>query len=634
MLLRCTTSHSQTPRLTQQLLVRSLSNNNHTTNCFTTRSRFLHNNSSTTTDPDPDPSSSIKLRFAPSPTGFLHLGGLRTVLYNYLLAKKYSKKGKWVLRIEDTDQQRYVKGSVESLLKTLKWAGLDFDQGPGKEEDKEGGSVGPYFQSQRSEIYNKHLEPLLNSGKAYHCFCTPERLTKTRKMLQKQRGGVNGYDRKCLGLSREQVEEKLNNGEQSISSSEKLVQEDLIYDSIIYEDLPIEDFVLRKSDGLPTYHFANVIDDYEMGITHVLRGEEWLPSTPKHLQLYKSLNLEPPKFAHLPLMVNPDGSKLSKRTGDVKVEDYIEKGYEPDALLNFVALLGWSPQSQSSTTPTPTPESQATDLLSVSQLIEKFSLKGINKNRPTLQQGKLDWLNRNHIKMKLFDQDNKDGTAEEKRKDLANRVRNIIEKDLVGVQEEEGVLNQEYLLAVVDALKDRLHTIKDIPTLGRYFFLSPDYNSTSCRKLYKSSIKDSKLYREVLSAAIPIISSLPSSLFSRSLSLLETPTIEQQLLVSLSSISIVTPSPSQSPSPNSTSTNLEGEGEGTVDSDSSRQKASQVMSPLRHCLTGQKVGSSIASTVRVLGREETLKRLKNAIESSLKQEQEQEQQSEEEEKEN
>ncbi|GAA5995845.1 hypothetical protein JCM5350_008201 [Sporobolomyces pararoseus] len=589
--------------------------------------RFLHSSPrlrcpSTSTSSSTRESSPIKLRFAPSPTGFLHLGGLRTALYNHLLARKHHK-GKWVLRIEDTDQTRYVEGAVESLLKTLKWAGLDYDQGPGKEtaEDR-----GPYFQSQRADFYNKHLQPLLDSGKAYHCFCTPERLSQTRKLLQKQgKKNVSGYDRKCLGLSFQEVREKLNKGEQSIvrfkSSSEKLVQQDLIYDSIVYDSLPIEDFVLRKSDGLPTYHFANVVDDYEMGITHVLRGEEWLPSTPKHLQLYKALKFPVPKFAHLPLMVNPDGSKLSKRTGDVKVEDYIEKGYEPDALLNFVALLGWSPQSISSLSEKEKEKgdnndnSQATDLLSISQLIERFSLEGINKNRPTLQQGKLDWLNRNHIKMKLFDQENSEGGSEERRKDLALRVRRVIEEDL-GVKDNEEVLKEEYLLAVVDALKDRLHTIKDIPSLGRYFFLSPDYSSPSAQKLYNSSIKDPKLYREILSAAIPIVSSLPSALFSRSLSISETPTIEQQLLVSLSSISIATPSPDNN------SVQEEGEGGGVVVVDSARQKASQVMSPLRHCLTGQKVGSSIAATVRVLGRERTKERLEKAIEWSLKQQQE------------
>ncbi|GAA5897486.1 glutamate--tRNA ligase MSE1 [Sporobolomyces salmoneus] len=572
---------------------------------FSTQSRL----SCPSTSPPPS-DRPPKLRFAPSPTGFLHLGGLRTALYNHLLARKLG--GEWVLRVEDTDHTRYVEGAVKSLLRTLKWAGLEYDQGPGKEQ----AGQGPYFQSQRAEIYNRYLEPLLAEGKAYHCFCSPERLAQTRKMLQTQgKKHTSGYDRKCLGLTKEEVEEKLGKGEQSIvrfkSSSEKLVQEDLIYDSITYESLPIEDFVLRKSDGLPTYHFANVVDDYSMGITHVLRGEEWLPSTPKHLQLYRALSLPAPKFAHLPLLVNPDGSKLSKRTGDVSVENYIEKGFEPEALLNFVALLGWSPQhsvtSHSTTLTTTANEttetgkednSQASDLLSIRELIEKFSLGGINKNRPTLQQGKLEWLNRNHVKMKLFSEEE---GAEERRNDLAKRVKEVVLREL-GKEDEvrEEVLREEYLLAVVDALKDRLHTINDIPALGRYFFLPPSYDTPVSQKLYKSM--NPQTYRDTLSAALPILSSLPSHLFSRSLSPTETPSIEQDLLVSLSSISIATPSPSQA-----------GE---AVDS---RKKASQVMSPLRHCLTGQKVGASVAGTVRVLGREETRRRLEGALEWSRRQ---------------
>ncbi|GAA6011111.1 hypothetical protein JCM11491_006731 [Sporobolomyces phaffii] len=567
-----------------------------------------------------------KLRFAPSPTGFLHLGGLRTALYNHLLARKLGAE--WVLRVEDTDQTRYVEGAVESLLRTLKWAGLDYDEGPGKD-----GGNGPYFQSQRAEIYNRYLEPLLSSGKAYHCFCSPERLAHTRKLLQKQGQKNQSYDRKCLGLTRDQVEAKLAQGEQSISSSSKLVQEDVIYDSITYDSLPIEDFVLRKSDGLPTYHFANVVDDYEMGITHVLRGEEWLPSTPKHLQLYEALDLPKPLFAHLPLLVNPDGSKLSKRTGDVKVEDYIEKGYEPSALLNFVALLGWSPQSSASSTSTPdsqhppsapstsssssssstpatesesNPNSSASDLLPLSKLISAFSLEAINKNRPTLQNGKLDWLNRNHVKMKLFDQESENEGANARRRDLAERVAAVVKKEL----EIEGS-DEEYLLAVVDALKDRLHTINDIPSLGRYFFLSPDYDTAVSTKLYRSM--DPQVYRDTLTAALPILSSLPSSLFSRELSISTTPTLESQLLQSLSAISIATPALEGT-------TTSDGGRSPSVDA---RKKASQVMSPLRHALTGQKVGASVAGTVRVLGRDETKARFERAIAWSLERDKEQ-----------
>jgi len=539
-------------------------------------------------------------------------------------------------------------------LKTLEWAGLNFDKGkslslslslyhsyrllnsglhcvigPGKQDSSSEG--GPYFQSQRKAIYDKHLQTLIDSEKAYHCFCTPERLTKVRKVLQKQ-GGAISYDRKCLGLTKRQVDEKLSNGEKSvirfnssssISKNDKFVQKDLIYDEIVYEKgLPIEDFVLRKTDGLPTYHFASVVDDHSMKITHVLRGEEWLPSTPKHLQLYKALQWRPPLFGHLPLLVNPDGSKLSKRTGDVAVEKYIEKGYEPSALLNFVALLGWSPQ-HTTTINNEEGESQATatatDLLPLNRLIEQFSLSGINKNRPTLQQGKLDWLNRNHIKMKLFDRESQ-AEAEETRRDLTNRLRKVLinelfEKDEIvttsSSSEEDVLSSDEYLLAVIDTLKDRLHTIKDIPSLGRYFFIAPNYDSKTSIQIYsKSMMKDSKLYREILSHAIPIISSLPNELFSRELSLEKTPKLEQELLVSLSSISIVSPSPS----PSST---VDAKGAELEDKEISRKKASQIMSPLRHALTGQKVGASVAATVRVLGRDETKRRFERAIQWSL-----------------
>ncbi|GAA5825147.1 hypothetical protein JCM10212_006273, partial [Sporobolomyces blumeae] len=224
---------------------------------------------SVSTEPNRPSTRPLKLRFAPSPTGFLHLGGLRTALYNHLVARKHNAK--WVLRIEDTDQTRFVPGAVESLLRTLEWAKLEFDEGPGKD-----GGNGPYFQSQRKQVYDRYLEPLIEQGKAYHCFCTPERLARTRKMLQKQ-GKHEGYDRKCLALEPREVKDKLDKGEKSIvrfkSSSKGLTQPDLIYDAITYDSLPMEDFVLRKSDGLPTYHFANVVDDWEMGITHVLRGE-------------------------------------------------------------------------------------------------------------------------------------------------------------------------------------------------------------------------------------------------------------------------------------------------------------------------------------------------------------------------
>ncbi|GAA6046983.1 hypothetical protein JCM3770_003463 [Rhodotorula araucariae] len=531
----------------------------------------------------PEPPRPPKLRFAPSPTGYLHLGGLRTALYNHLLARKLG--GKWVLRVEDTDQTRYVEGAVESLLGTLGWAKLDFDEGPGK-----GGPNEPYFQSQRREVYDRYLEPLIESGKAYHCFCTPERLAETRKRLQKQ-GSHEGYDRRCLGLSQDEVKERLENGERNIvrfkSSSAPLTQEDLIYDPIHYDTLPLEDFVLRKSDGLPTYHFANVVDDFEMGITHVLRGEEWLPSTPKHLQLYDALGLPRPKFAHLPLLVNSDGSKLSKRAGDVRVEDYIARGYEPEALLNFVALMGWSPQSSSSsfTSPHspegPSPNSSATrdtlneEVLPLPALIRAFSLEGVNKNRATMQAAKLDFLNRAHIRLKLADAGVGGG-----RQDVTRRTAAVVKGKWPGLDGERA--GEAYIAQVLDALKDRIYTVLDVPSLGAYFFHPPGYDSALATQLFKSVA--SAVHRDSLTAARAALAAAPS------------------------------PFPSPFRESDGTGVELDTSAlrevlDTLVQARGGKKKAKEVMNPLRWALTGQKVGAGVVDVIAVLRREEVLRRL-------------------------
>ncbi|GAA6000601.1 glutamate--tRNA ligase MSE1 [Rhodotorula paludigena] len=547
---------------------------------FSSSSRSLCPSSSS------QPAKTPKLRFAPSPTGYLHLGGLRTALYNHLLARKLG--GKWVLRIEDTDQTRYVEGAVESLLGTLKWAKLDFDEGPGV-----GGPNEPYFQSQRKDVYDRYLDPLIASGKAYHCFCTPERLAAMRKRLQKE-GSHEGYDRRCLGLSADEVKERLEKGERNIvrfkSFSGALKQEDLIYDAIHYDSLPLEDFVLRKSDGLPTYHFANVVDDYEMGVTHVLRGEEWLPSTPKHLQLYDALGLPRPQFAHLPLLINPDGSKLSKRAGDVKVEDYIAKGYEPEALLNFVALMGWSPQSSSSSSPSPA-SSAATDsssaatvaasneeVLPLADLIAAFSLEGVNKNRATMQSAKLDFLNRAHLRLKLADTSPGGGRA-----DVAKRAREVVRgkwPELEGSVERKRLLEEEYLARVVDALKDRIHTLLDIPSLGAYFFHPPVYDSALATQLYKTVSPDA--HAESLRSASTALDALPSSAFT-SPSAAKTPSVKH----TLDELVLARPG--------------------------GKRAAKEVMNPLRWALTGQKVGAGVTDVVAVLGKEEVLRRIEAAL---------------------
>ena len=271
-------------------------------------------------------SEKIRVRLAPSPTGYLHVGGLRTALYNYLFAKK--NNGTFILRIEDTDRNRYVEGAVEKLIKALKWAGLHYDEGP-----EVGGEFGPYFQSQRLDIYKKYADELIAKGKAYYCFCSPERLKSLREEQEKQKLPQAKYDKHCLHLSKLEVEKNLsasipNVVRLNIEQNQLIKFDDLIRGHVEFESNNVDDQILIKGDGYPTYHLANVVDDHLMKITHVIRGEEWLSSTPKHVLLYDSFGWDRPKFAHLPLLLNPDRSKLSKRQGDVAVEDYREKGFQ------------------------------------------------------------------------------------------------------------------------------------------------------------------------------------------------------------------------------------------------------------------------------------------------------------------
>ncbi|KAJ2879642.1 Glutamate--tRNA ligase mitochondrial, partial [Coemansia asiatica] len=294
-----------------------------------------------------EPSGPVRVRFAPSPTGMLHLGGLRTALFNYLLSKRYG--GAFILRIEDTDQKRLVSGAVGNLVKTLEWAGLSFDEGPGKP-----GDAGSYFQSQRGDLYRKHAYQLLDKGAAYRCFCDSHRLETIRAEAIAQ-GRPPMYDRRCLHLSQRQIDEKLRVGEPHTirfiapspadpASADAAQFFDIVHGRMRFRGpAGFDDAVLLKSDGLPTYHLANVVDDHYMRITHVLRGEEWLISTPKHRALFRAFGWEAPQYAHLPLLMNADGSKLSKRNRDGPIQGYIDSGYLPSALVNYAALLGWHP---------------------------------------------------------------------------------------------------------------------------------------------------------------------------------------------------------------------------------------------------------------------------------------------------
>jgi len=319
----------------------------------------------------------VRVRFAPSPTGFLHVGGLRTALFNYLFARK--NNGKFILRIEDTDRKRYILGALEKLISTLKAIGLAYDEGPDI-----GGSYSPYVQSKRIDIYKKYAQILLNSGNAYYCFCSEQRLKNLREEQRKHKL-YPMYDGKCRNLSKDEVEEKLKKKipyviRLKFPKEGTTVFYDKIHGRVEVDNSLVDDQILIKSDGFPTYHLANVVDDHLMKITHIIRGEEWLSSVPKHIFLYQSLEWKIPEFVHLPLLLNPDRSKLSKRQGDVAVESYLEKGYLPEALINFIALLGWH-------------SADDREIYSLKELEKNFSLRRINKSGAIFDIEKLNWMN-------------------------------------------------------------------------------------------------------------------------------------------------------------------------------------------------------------------------------------------------
>lgn len=401
----------------------------------------------------------IRTRFAPSPTGYLHVGGLRTALYSYLYAK--SKGGSFLVRIEDTDRERYVEGGVENILSSLYWAGVIPDEGVVLENDTivEKGVYGPYTQSKRIEIYKKYAEKLLENGNAYYCFCSPERLENLREDQQKKKLPT-GYDQYCLkNISLENASERIKNGERHVirlkmPKSGETTFNDLIRGEVKFKNELVDDQVLIKSDGFPTYHLAVVVDDHEMQISHVIRGEEWISSTPKHIQLYKCFGWEAPNYAHLPLLLNSDKSKLSKRQGDVAVSDYQGKGYLPEALVNFVSFLGWNPGDNR-------------ELFSLHDLISEFNLEKVNKTGAVFNLEKLDWFNKTYIS-NLDDE---------------NYVRNafpFFEKDefyknyFSLISDIESWKKKDFL-KIINLEKLRIKILSELPPAVRFIFELPNY---------------------------------------------------------------------------------------------------------------------------------------------------------------
>lgn len=398
-------------------------------------------------------SEEVRVRFAPSPTGYLHVGGLRTALYNYLFAKH--NNGKFILRIEDTDRNRYVEGAVENLIKTMNWVGLENDEGP-----ETCGEFGPYFQSERLDIYNEYVNKLVENGHAYHCFCSADRIQKLREEQQAKKLQAK-YDKHCLHLPKDEVKQKIDAGESyvirlNVPVNQRIVIEDIVRGQVDFNSDTVDDQILIKSDGFPTYHLANVVDDHLMKITHVIRGEEWLSSTPKHVLLYDFFKWERPQFAHLPLLLNPDKSKLSKRQGDVAVEDYQKKGYLKEALLNFVALLGWNAGDD-------------VEIYEMAQLIEKFSLERVNKAGAVFNVEKLDWLNFEHLK-------NKPNTE----------ILGMLREELKSSKYSQQEYGDQFILDVIESMKERVTFVNEFITKSFYYFESPtEYDEKTIQKRWK-----------------------------------------------------------------------------------------------------------------------------------------------------
>ncbi|HOX53323.1 MAG TPA: glutamate--tRNA ligase, partial [Fibrobacteria bacterium] len=396
----------------------------------------------------------VRVRFAPSPTGYLHVGGARSALFNWLFARKMG--GKFLLRIEDTDQTRYNETALHDLIRDLKWMGLNWDEGP-----EVGGPHEPYYQSRRLDLYKRYSDELIAKGAAYRCFCTSERLDALRAR-QEANKMPPGYDRHCRDLDPKESQARADAGEAHVVRlrsplSGKTVFRDLIRGEIEYQNHVLDDLVLLKTDGFPTYHLANVVDDHEMQISHVLRGDEWIPSTPRHVLLYQAFGWTPPVFCHLPVILAPGGGKLSKRKGAASVGDYREKGYLPHALFNFLALLGWSPGDER-------------EKMTIQELVDSFSLERIMPKSAAFDETKLEWLNGQYLIETPVD-------------DLLDEVRRLLEQRGFAAELDA---QPQMLRRHVALLKDRSKRIDEIVDTGLYFWRDPEsYDEKAVAKYWK-----------------------------------------------------------------------------------------------------------------------------------------------------
>jgi glutamyl-tRNA synthetase len=482
----------------------------------------------------------VRVRFAPSPTGYLHIGSLRMVVFNYLIAKKYN--GRMILRIEDTDQKRQVKDAIDKLLSILAWLGLDFDEGP-----HIGGEYGPYIQSERKKIYEEYALKLVEKGHAYRCFCDEDRLAQVRQK-QKEQKKAPKYDQHCRNLSEEEIKKNLEKNKPFVIR-QKMPKEgvtkvsDELRGEIEFNNQDLNDQVLLKTDKMPTYQLASVVDDYLMEISHVVRGEEWIPSLPKNILLYQALEWRPPVFIHLPLTLSKDGGKLSKRRGDVTVENYKQKGFLPEALLNFNALLGWHPKDDK-------------EVFSLDEIAEEFEIKDIKVSPAIFDMEKLEYLNGHYIRQK---------PSEELTEACLPYLQKNIEKTSAKHKKKK-----EFLKQVVAVERERLKKLSEITELTDFFFAdNPEYNKEML--LWKKMT-----YKEVkknLSELSELLEKIKDERWTQE-------NIEEMVVAYLKD---------------------------------QQKKTGDFLWPMRVALTGQKQSQGPFEISAILGKQETLNRINNAI---------------------
>ena len=418
----------------------------------------------------------VRTRMAPSPTGEYHIGHIRTVLYNYAFTRKHD--GDFLIRIEDTDRERFVEGATERILSIIKDYGLDWDEGPQK-----GGEHGPYIQSERLEIYKDHANELVEKDAAYHCFCSKERLQELRKEQKKEGLPVTKYDKKCLRLSKKEVQEKLAGGEPyvirlNVPEDREITFYDHVYGEITINTKDVDDQILLKSDGYPSYHLAVVVDDHLMNITHIMRGNDWIPSTPKHVLLYEAFGWEPPKFVHLPNLKEKGGDKkLSKRFGAVYAVDFLRQGYLSEALLNFLMFLGWNPGTEK-------------EIYTLDEFIKDFSIDRVhNTDLVAFDRDKLLWINGFYIRELEVDV-------------LYKKIIDWKEKFKAELPEE--FLNEDGGKKILSLIQERLKKFDEIPELTYYFYNEPEVE----KELLVSYTKDKERSKEILNSFIELFEGL------------------------------------------------------------------------------------------------------------------------------